>query len=181
MKDTLTVSIILGKELTQDEVKIINEARLNEFGSTNKINPNPNNEDWEKKYFLVKEKQHMVAFGRLHEVEVLFDKKKYHILGIATIIALEKGRGYGILLMSEIKKYLQQLRKTGVGFCEREVSPFYEKCGYNILRKGNVRFQYDTPSPHPDDDVLYLNGEDNLMKKIIENPDLNAIISRPQW
>ncbi|GEM_PF-6946882 len=48
-----TLKIKPGKELTQPELKIINDARVKHFNSKSVIKPLPENEDWEKLYFML--------------------------------------------------------------------------------------------------------------------------------
>lgn len=177
----MEISILPGKDLSPQDIETINAARLKEFGSTTKIQPTPENDDWNKVYFLAKQGTELVAFGRLHDVDVTFLGNTYHILGIATIIALQKGKGYGKYLMEAMKKYIETSGQTAVGFCGNHNTPFYRKCGFEIIVEGQNLFQNPTPSRHKNSDVLYISGKDRLIETMLEHPTEIAQISRPHW
>lgn len=179
--NSIHVTILAGKDLSKNAVETINQARLQEFGSTNAIVLQPNNENWEKIYFLAKDANRLVAFGRLHDVDVTFRSETYSIFGIATVIALEKGKGYGKLLMEEIKDYILKSGKTGLGFCNKTITIFYEKCGFGIIKEGQKRFHHSAPPRFQDSDAVYIGGKDDLIKKLFEYPHENAQVSRPHW
>lgn len=179
------VEIKEGKDLSDEEVQLINKFRKSELGSESIISVAPNNENWTKKFFLVREDNIIVAFGRLHEVDVEFIDKKYSVFGIAGIVALKKGMGYGRELIKAMISYAQKDGKDILGFCEPKVSGFYEKCGLSII-KGNDRFLYkdlDGKLHKKDEggDSMYLRGSDNLITEILENPSEPIIILRPHW
>ncbi len=186
--DVPLVSVVPGRDLGSEDLRIINEARLREFGSKSGIEPRPDNEDWDKLYFLARHNQELVAFGRLHKIPAEFRGVPTTILGIATIVALKKGKGYGGVLMEDMRAYIEQDGRTAVGFCDPSVSAFYEKCGYGILKNGAQRFTYrgqdgqDVPPRYPDNDVLYIDGTDGMMAHLIEaGPDESAVVYRAAW
>lgn len=178
---TTKVVIVQGKNLSTNDLGIINAARQKEFGSPVAIDPKPDNEEWEKQYFLARNGEKLVAFGRLHEVDVTFENQTYPIFGIATVIALEKGGGYGKTLMIAMKEYIEERGKTGIGFCSKDVTPFYEKCGYGILVDGQQEFHHPAPPKFEGSDVLYIDGEDRLVEKMLAHPGEIAELSKPHW
>jgi hypothetical protein len=178
--------VVLGRDLSPEEIRLINHYRKLEFNSQNPIAPNPDNDDWQKPYFLLRDRDDLVAFGRLHSIDVEFRETRYEILGIATIIAIIKGSGFGRELMNEIKLYVNQSGKTAIGFCDPKVSGFYEKCGYSILQEGMSHFDFSVQDrriapPHPHDYVLYLDGRDRLMQAIHRYPKEKVTAYRPAW
>lgn len=172
---------VTGKDLSSRDLSLINEFRKQEFGSESLIDPAPNNDDWDKLYFLVKEGERLLAFGRLHNVEVTFENQRYDTLGIATIVALSKRQGHGSQLMAGIRGHIEESGKTGFGFCAKELSDFYRKNGFLVMPDGITRFQHPTPPRFPAGDVLYLPGKDQLIEKMIQHPSEFAQISRPHW
>lgn len=181
MNNKLQITNVLGKELSSEDIKTINTTRLQEFGSKEAINPQPNNDDWTKVYFLEREKEYLVAFGRLHNVTITFRNADYHIFGIATVVALEKGKGYGKLLLNTMQTYIQKAGKTGIGFCNQKITPFYKKCGFGIIPDGQKRFEYSKQPRFTGSDAIYIKGEDGLVNKMLEFPNETAHLSRPHW
>ena len=87
--------------------------------------------------------------------------------------------------MQKMKEYIEGTHKTAIGFCSSAVSGFYEKSGYGILRDGVKRFVYQddpgrTPSPMGED-VIYIEGEDGLIKKLDAAPNEQITAFRAPW
>lgn len=61
-------------------------------------------------FLSIRNNNSLLAFARLHETQVEFDKIKYPVLGIATLVAVQKGHGYGQQLVSFIKNTLRILK-----------------------------------------------------------------------
>lgn len=179
--------VIKGKELTKADLSVINSLRRLEFNSKSPVDPAPENDDWVKDYFLLKNVAgELLAFGRLHQVEVEFQGKPYSILGIATIVSAIKGKGYGKRLMLGIKEFATTQEKTAIGFCNPTNTPFYEKCGYRILVDGVKQFAYRESDGNlvfdgRPGDVLYLDGKDELMAEVLDNPQELVYMSRKHW
>jgi GNAT superfamily N-acetyltransferase len=180
------VAVVLGRDLSEAEIRLINRCREQEFHSERQIKPAPDNDDWLKPYFLVRDFGEVVAFGRLHTIRVEFREELYEILGVASIVAISKGKGYGRDLMRGIVKYVRESGKSAVGFCEPNVSVFYEKCGFTLLRRGSRRFVFvevgtRKATAHPDDDVLFLDGADGLMRAVRRYPVDKIIAYKHSW
>jgi hypothetical protein len=184
---TIVVSTVYGRNLSTEELDTINRHKKLEFNTSIIIAPKPGDDDWDKPYFLVRYKGELVAFGRLHTLQVEFESEPYTILGIATIIAIQKGRGYGAELMSGMKRYIVESELTAIGFCDPLVSAFYETCGYSIISHGVARFQFLDKDkraigpPRPNDDVVYLDGRDGLARNIRVHQSERVITFREAW
>ena len=50
-----------GKNLTNDELVVINSWRKKEFNSKSVIKPEPGNDDWNKKYFILLNENDKIA------------------------------------------------------------------------------------------------------------------------
>ncbi len=89
--------------------------------------------------------------------------------------------------MEEILNYLKNEGKTGLGFCSRETSGFYKKCGFKIVKDLALRFRYKYATPEEEQaeledggDGICHNGKDNFIKKILSRNDL-IYIDVPFW
>lgn len=169
-----------GKEIKDNEFKQIKEAYFREFKE----------ELVEKKkianhtFFLLIKKERILAFGGLIPVELVkFNKETFNILGVGGVISNQKGKGYGKKIVVAIKKYLLLKGKTGVGFCGLHNTGFYKKCGFKIDKGSIKRFVHYKDNKKAlnasDDCVLYLDGSDNFMKKVLSNPGENIFLPRP--
>ena len=168
-------SIVHDKDLSPLELEIINAALNREFNFQIPIAPAPDDANRDKSYFLLRNGNELAAFGRLHDIAVQFRGEQYPILGIATIVALKKRRGYGRSLMEKMKEYIESTGKTTFGFCRSSISEFYEKCGFSIIKGGDSRFVYtdnQNPASSPQGvDVLYLAGNDGLIAQMMRHPE----------
>jgi len=182
---TPVVSVVFGKDLSSEDLQIINASRKQEFNSQTPIAPIPDDENWNKPYFLVRDGNELVAFGRLHEVDVQFQNEQHSVLGIATIVALKKGEGYGKKLMQKMKEYIENTGKTAIGFCSSSMSGFYEKSGYGILKDSVKRFVYQDDSGRlpsaMGEDVIYIEGADGLIAKMTVSSNDKIIARRAPW
>lgn len=180
-------SIIFGKDLSQQELQLINAARVREFNSSYVIAPTNTNKEGKNLFVLIKDEENtLVSFARLKiDIRLSFDKKFYTIIGISSVIALEKKKGYGKLLVKTIKDYILQQKKTAIGFCDPKNSPFYEKCGLYILKNGVERFIYldenDKPVPGKPGDMLYIAGEDDFIQRMEQIPEEKVTSYCEQW
>jgi hypothetical protein len=93
------VESIKNKNLTKKQKEIINRARINEFGKESKKDFLADYEP-ETLWFFVKRKNKIVSFGGVRPIKVKFNSKIYKIGGICSTISLEKGKGYGKIMVS---------------------------------------------------------------------------------
>lgn len=181
--NTAYVEIVLGKQLSKEDLETINYNRKLEFHSDTDIKPALDNDDWEKPYILVRNEQRiLVAFGRLHVIKVKFMNEEYEILGIATVLSIEKKKGYGRLVIEKMKEHIKEKRFTAIGFCDPDDTPFYVKCGLGVVEKGTDRFIFPGgPKNTKPGDVIYIDGADRLVEKMVKKPREKVTASRPEW
>ncbi|MEK7181055.1 MAG: hypothetical protein AAB738_01830, partial [Patescibacteria group bacterium] len=118
----MVVEIKRGKELGAGELLVINNGRRLEFGSKDLIEPSASNVNWEAIFFLLRgENEIVVAFGKLHQMKVVFQGLEYPVYCISTLVSLDKGKGYGRSVLKEMENYLRTQEKTALGFCETEL------------------------------------------------------------
>lgn len=180
------MSALLGKtgnELTEAEFSQINRARVREFKAPliarEKVDGSL--------FFLQAEGGEILAMGELFLIEpVVFDDERFSIMGIGGIVANEKGKGYGKKIMPAIKDHLLSCGITGVGFCEMHNRGFYEKCGFEVDTNLIRRFVFLEDGRRivnmEDDCVLYLDGSDGFVEKVLNRPDeIVDLPRRPDW
>ncbi|MBA3872504.1 MAG: GNAT family N-acetyltransferase [Anaerolineae bacterium] len=180
----LNTTIMRGQDLSEAQIDFMNKQRLMEYGE--------NTKDFKKNelasiFFFLDQAESVKAFGMLKPLNIIHDGKQCPILGISNIIAVEKGRGYGKLLMQAIKEYLVSKHMNGLGFCDHEICPFYVQCGFQIIEGLSSRFQYlyaqqdgqkeklDSPRG-----TIYFEGRDKLASKLLAN-DEPIYIDVPFW
>ncbi len=133
-------------------------------------------------FFIITDEERILAAGRLRPIELDFLETTYFILGVADIVAVEKGKGYGRALIEAVHARLIETEMTGVGFCRPSKSPFYEKMGFNIAKDLVERFVYkEFIGVGHSEDVLYVNGKDRFMEQVLAHPDEIVHIPVPNW
>jgi hypothetical protein len=181
------VVVIQGRDLLEYDLLTINEYRKTELNSTRPIDPSSDKDAARDLFFLVHDNGQLVAFGRLHRLTVQPELAKFNIFGIATTIATAKGNGYGTELMKSVAQYVRDCKVTSIGFCDPKVTGFYKKCDFLILQGGIKQFSFadlegmPLEAQHPNDDALYLDGSDHLVRMMTENTGERVKVSRPPW
>lgn len=180
----MDTEIKTGGKLTTGELTQINGHRVIEFQSKELIDPAKVQKDAEDLFFLLKEKGNkLLAFGRLENLEIYFQGKPYQVFCVSTVVATEKGRGYGSMILEEIKKFSIEKGKTLLGFCETSLLPFYRKCGFYILSPEDNKFVYAKENGEiiPDfvpGEVFYIDGGEKILARVLEARDKTVKILR---
>lgn len=125
----------------------------------------------------------VLATAVVKRFDVKFAGVAYPVQGILNVVVAVKDQGYGRAVMVAVHEWLISENCTGVGFTKREVSPFYERCGYQVARDLVERFREEDPDddtvrPHPDggEDVFYVNDYANLFQAILSTPNELAFV-----
>ena len=103
MKREVILKIVKNKDLSKEQREMINNSRLKEWGE-GIINFNKDYEP-DAKWFFIKEENKIVSFASLRPIKISYLEKNYNILGICSVISIEKEKGYGKILISFIIKY----------------------------------------------------------------------------
>lgn len=169
-----------GIELTDREIDGINTAKVREF----KVPPMSKEQKEKALLFLLKEGERILALGELIPIgPIRFNNENFSVLGIGGIIANEKRKGYGREIIIAIKDYLIAGDKTGVGSCGLHNKIFYEKCGLGVNCSSLRRFVYKKNGKKiindSDDCVIYQDGPDGFMGKVLSSPDQEVFLERP--
>lgn len=120
----------IGKDLSEEIIKLMVDNRIQEYGENTK---DFKNNEQESIFFFVKKDNEIKAFGLLKPVTIYFSSREYKIMGIGNIMALEKGKGYGKVIMDHVKKYLEKHNFVGIGNSYKDNFEFYKKCGFTLI------------------------------------------------
>lgn len=170
----IAIEIIRDKDLPKKYTVLMNKWRKKEFGRKEIKNFK---KDYfpSAKFFFVKDDKNIVAFGCLRDISMRYLGKTYNILGICNIVSIQKGRGYGLILINAMIDYLKKTGKTGLGFTA--VSGFFKKAGLSVKSNFIKRFIYINPITKEeiiDDegDGIYYDGKDHFIKKVLSTKSI---------
>ena len=167
------IEIKKGTQLSEEILTLINKQRKKEWDDSK-----PLKNYSEDKFFLLYDKENMVAFAVLKDITINYLNRNYNILGLSNLIAIKKRKGFGEKLIKYIKKYAK--RKTILGFTEKHNKIFYERCGLNLNKPLILRFIYNKKIYEGEDLVIYLDGKDNFVKTVISTKE-KVILNTPFW
>jgi GNAT superfamily N-acetyltransferase len=181
----MNVEINKGGEFSLKEMKEIDRIFQNAFPGNERVRMGNKKSFLKDIFFIVRVNGKILSVGRLRPVRITFLKKNYDIQGIADVVSVVRGKGYGKILMEDMRDYLVRNGKTGIGFCERRNSVFYRKCGFKIARDLVRMFVYKNSEGQiiknkEDDDVIYLDGKDRFMERVIRSKE-NVLIPCEYW
>lgn len=84
----------------------------------------------------------------------------YDICELVGLVSTLKRKGYAKQLLQEVVSNLQKRKIECIGFCGKELRPFYEKCNIPILydQAGYLREKISSgqTDANPDDDILII-------------------------
>lgn len=85
-------------------------------------------------HFLVDLQQNILAVIRLNfDFMLEISGKPYAYAEAVGLVAAQKKKGYGALLVQYFKENVTQRNMETIGFCHENLRPFYEKCDVEIL------------------------------------------------
>jgi hypothetical protein len=178
----LKTEIILGKDLPEKYIDMMNSQRIKEYGENTK---DFKNNEQESTFFFLKENDQIKAFGMLKPVILHYENKTYQIVGIANVIAMEKSKGFGTIIMQQITKYLEENNLVMVGNTYIDNFEFYKKCGYRFIPGLLGRFVYikdngeELKTETQNYDMFIYDPQDAL-KDVLEG-DSSVVIKVPFW
>lgn len=178
----LSIEIKKGKQLSDKIIKLMADSRIKEYGENSK---NVKKDELESIFFFVKDRKNIVAFGMLKPIKINYLDKKYNIYGIASILSIIKGKGYGLVLMEKMLKYLKSKEKSAIGFFGRHNLGFYKKTKFKTKKNLCNRFFYDYGNQKKNKeemqgDALYYEGKDKFITKVLSSKS-KVYISIPHW
>ena len=164
------------KSLSELEIKLMNFWMEKEFGKKYIRKFKEQYSSPEARCFFIKDDDEIIAFGTINSVAAEYLGEKYNFLGMENILTIRRGEGYGRIIMKVITEYLKKTGKTGLGFCEKKNTPFYEKVGLETKEDFMRRFRYKDSktgkvSSEINGDGVFYAGDD-FIEKIFETKEL---------
>ena len=168
-EENLFVERVKNKDLSQVQKLTINNARMKEWGKEcQKIF----NKDYEPNtlWYFVKKKNRIVSLGGLRPLKIKFGNKTYKIKGICSTISLDKGKGYGKILIHSMIDYARRSGKTLLGFTTQ--TKFFSKTGLGTKKDFIRRFIYINSQGEmihdSEGDGIFLEGKDKFISTVIK-------------
>jgi hypothetical protein len=167
--DNITTEIIKNKNLTNYQKGVINKARISNWGKGAKKNFQ---KDYEQNtlWIFVKIGKRIVSLGGIRPIKVKLNKKIYSIGGICSTISIEKGKGYGKIMVREMLDYSRKTGKTILGFTADKNVPIFRKSGLKaesgIIEKF-VWIKKDGTKEYDDDGIgIFAEGKDKFISRL---------------
>ena len=172
----------VGKELSRKTIDFMVNKRIQEYGENTK---DFNNSEQESIFFFLIEGNQIKAFGMLKPVIIYYKNAGYPIMGMGNVIAIEKGKGYGIALMEYTKDYLDKNNQVCIGNTHKDNFVFYQKCGFTFFHGFVNRFVYvdNQEKEHRGDwhdYTMFVYDKENKLKEVIRGSG-NIIVKVPLW
>jgi len=182
----LKIAETIGKDLNQESIDFMVKNRIREYGKNTKDFENNERDSF---FFFLKNGDIIKAFGMLKPVTFYCEDKQYQIMGIGNIMAVEKSKGYGTILMNYIRDYLEDNNYVGIGSTHSYAFDFYEKCGFtfvaSLLEKVVYIDENDKEHRRTRDSeewkhAMFIFGKDNQLEELIDG-DEDIVIKVPFW
>lgn len=182
----MKLQIKKGKDMNLKELKELDKIYRGAFRVTYSEMLKNRKDYFDETFFVLYDKGKIISTGRLRPVNIQFIGEKFYILGIADVVSVIKGKGYGKKIMKAILKNLNSRNKIGIGFCKRDNAEFYRKCGFKIADGLSDRFIFKNKAGELvrdawDDDVIYNSPGSSLIKRIKQNSKEKVWIPIRHW
>jgi len=183
----LRTEILLGKDLPEEVIKMMEDQRVKEYGENTK---DFRNKERESTFFFLKDDDEVKAFGMLKPVTLYYEGKPYPIMGIANVMAVEKSKGWGKVLMQQITEYLERNKIPGMGNTYSGNFEFYKKCGYTFvpgllqrmvyLKDNGEEVRTESQTEEGEDYSMFIYDSQNILKDVVEGKK-RVVIKVPFW
>lgn len=179
----VTTETIIGKDLKQDDLDLINEYRRIRLDRSSTWDHQNNNYFHDRLFFLIRDDNKLVSFGTLRPIKLYVNNREIEIMGIQAVISIIQGKGYGKTLMQEMIKYADKNDSVLVGFCEHKNAEFYIKAGLEVFENKNLNFIFvkENGEEYTEvGDVIYYSAKDSTIKDaLLNNGKIKHLI--PHW
>ncbi|SEA87045.1 Acetyltransferase (GNAT) domain-containing protein [Flavobacterium gillisiae] len=85
-------------------------------------------------HVLMFENGNVVAYMNLVQVQVQVNSKESTFIGLGNVCAVEKGKGYGRILMIEVQEYIKAQNVPAILLCKKELINFYTKFDWRLIK-----------------------------------------------
>ena len=182
MIDPIITEIVVGKDLPEEVIKMMDDQRIKEYGENTK---DFRNNEKNSIFFFLKELNEIKAFGMLKPVVLYYQDSEYPIMGLANVIAVEKSKGYGSRIMKDITDYSNANNIPLLGNTYTGNFVFYEKCGFVFFHNLIDRMVYvmsdgEERKTEREGYDMFTYDPKNLLSSIV-NGDDKIIIRVPFW
>ncbi|MDR6920425.1 MULTISPECIES: hypothetical protein [Chryseobacterium] len=130
-------------------------------------------------HFLVNQRDEILALSRLNfDFTLDISGKQYIFAEIVGLVSAQEKKGYGSILVKFLKENTEQRNLEVIGFCLKELRPFYQQCDVEILKnkaKNIMENNGTVCNSSEDDDILIFHLSDErkeLLKSL--GPENNA-------
>lgn len=130
-------------------------------------------------HFLVDHHEKILALSRLNfDFTLKISGKQYIFAEIVGLVSAQEKKGYGSLLVKFLKENTGQRNLEAIGFCLKELRPFYHQCSIEILENKAKNIMENNGTEWiacEDDDILIFHLSEER-KKLLKSlsPENNA-------
>ena len=159
-------SIKQAEELSDEEIKLILKSwEIDDWLNLDSLSFKMKFENSE--FHFLKNDDRIVCLARINfDFKLEIQKNIYSLAELVGLVSVDKARGYGSFLLSKMVTNLSEREIESVGFCKKQLRPFYEKNNIKILYgKGVFITEFDNNqwTDSDDDDILVINtSEENI-------------------
>ena len=104
------------------------------------INLNLKDSDY---HLLLFDEARAVAYLNLIDIELMIDNFTHKALGVGNVCSIEKWKGYGSKLMTQVNSQIINYNLPGLLFCKQRLVSFYEKSEWRIIAKSSLELIFD--------------------------------------
>jgi predicted GNAT family N-acyltransferase len=112
-------------------------------------------------HLILLKNNNTVAYLNLIDIELEIDKKLFNAFGVGNVCAIEKGKGYGNILMKNTNQYIIEKKRVGLLFCKKKLVDFYEKFDWIWVDKKKMALTFDNS---------------NIETMIFSNTKINSVL-----
>eukprot|EP01133_Synstelium_polycarpum_P013779 gene13779-16247_t len=124
-------------------------------------------------HLLVDDNSNLLSLSRINfDFKIELKHIHYEVCEMVGLVSIVRKKGYARHLIKEIMGNLKSRGIECIGFCEKELRPFYEKCGVTVLYD-QARYLHEKdhkPELNPDDDILVITLSADVKERL---SDLN--------
>jgi len=94
-------------------------------------------------HFLLIVNNRIISYLNLIDIKININNNIINGYGVGNVCTIEKGKGYGNLLMEQTNRYISQKKRVGLLFCKKELVCFYKKFSWIQLEKNKLALAFD--------------------------------------